>query len=740
MTSTIQAVKAETYITHTNKDLKYEHQLDQVFLWVERWNEQQISRSLSYFAKQCCLKSKLSLRTILEPLLHRDYIYHEYDTKSSSSFKSLSSFVTREKRKKLEKDLKKKKSKQDIYRIKSAHVQTEQDVCNWSNRSILPSVKTSNRMQATCNKQKKNKPISQRITTKKENYDIWVNPNYTVADEKPDEVFVRVNQLVITNELKKPYTAPKSLSRDLFQSPSRSTQLRRCKTQLLPDIKHPHSHKRLQTAPAVSNNDVFDELSLSLKTAKRHLQHFSPDNLSSPIKSCHIRCESTVHTTKETKKSAASYFEEKFVIVFQWFNCWNIKQQEKFIKLFMKLLSPSQIYYFYGLLMVRIQSDFVDILPHHLSIKIFACLKPKELKVCCKVSDKWKYLCSNNKIWEKICLQKNIALVGFTCYMKAYESSKVIEQNWNDSKPTTVEMQLHNGSILAIDIFDNLLATGGNDKIIKVWNFKKLTETPLMMLEGHTKRIWDLKFLSKLLLISCSGDNTIKFWNLQSYSCVRTLCGHDNAVWCLHLHGGDVLFSGSADRTVKQWNLRNCKIIASFTPNPGGIYAIAVNDEGTLLFTGTVDRSIRLWNIESQFCIETWQVDCSKSCPVDSLSYSQGYLLSCCNSSFYLWNSNKFKDRPIKTYSDAHKEKISSVVLTMKTLRESDSLRERCDENIEGRVITASKDGKVKVWSLGSTHAVQNLNCIGGINVIKSDRTQVIAGLLDGSMKSFAFD
>ena len=61
---------------------------------------------LFFVLNVCSLSCKVAfLFKVLEPLLHRDYIYHRYETQDNSVFKSLSTFITREKLSKLEKDL-----------------------------------------------------------------------------------------------------------------------------------------------------------------------------------------------------------------------------------------------------------------------------------------------------------------------------------------------------------------------------------------------------------------------------------------------------------------------------------------------------------------------------------------------------------------------------------------------------------------------------------------------------------
>lgn len=58
-------------------------------------------------------------------------------------------------------------------------------------------------------------------------------------------------------------------------------------------------------------------------------------------------------------------------------------------------------------------------------------------------------------------------------------------------------------------------------------------------------------------MASCSDDNTVKFWDLTSRTCVRTCYGHTATVHTVDFHpNGFCLASGSSDETIRVWDLR----------------------------------------------------------------------------------------------------------------------------------------------------------------------------------------
>ena len=67
-----------------------------------------------------------------------------------------------------------------------------------------------------------------------------------------------------------------------------------------------------------------------------------------------------------------------------------------------------------------------------------------------------------------------------------------------------------------------LLASGSNDHIVKVWHLA--TGKCVQTLEGHDACVWSVAFHPiDQILATASEDNTIKLWNLQTGCCVQTL-------------------------------------------------------------------------------------------------------------------------------------------------------------------------------------------------------------------------
>jgi len=95
-----------------------------------------------------------------------------------------------------------------------------------------------------------------------------------------------------------------------------------------------------------------------------------------------------------------------------------------------------------------------------------------------------------------------------------------------------------------------VLISGSLDNTIKIWDIE--TGTAVKTLFGHIEGVWAVAS-DKLRLVSGSHDRTIKVWVREEGRCMATLVGHRGAVTCLAL-GEDKIVSGSDDGDVRLWS------------------------------------------------------------------------------------------------------------------------------------------------------------------------------------------
>jgi WD40 repeat protein len=106
---------------------------------------------------------------------------------------------------------------------------------------------------------------------------------------------------------------------------------------------------------------------------------------------------------------------------------------------------------------------------------------------------------------------------------------------------------------LAFSPDGNLLATGGFDCKIKIWDVT--TGQAIYTLEGHGDRVAAVAFSPDgKFLISGSWDKTIKLWKLNNGQEINTFVGHTDKISCVAIApNNQTIISGSADCTIKIW-------------------------------------------------------------------------------------------------------------------------------------------------------------------------------------------
>eukprot|EP00536_Pseudo-nitzschia_multiseries_P003602 jgi/Psemu1/236801/estExt_Genewise1.C_560094 len=175
--------------------------------------------------------------------------------------------------------------------------------------------------------------------------------------------------------------------------------------------------------------------------------------------------------------------------------------------------------------------------------------------------------------------------------------------DWDEDELTELEavtsVRGHDKDINIISIApnDSVVASGSQDKTVKLWNATDLSLKAT--LKGHRRGVWDCQFspIDRVLATS-SGDKTIKLWSMSDYSCLRTFQGHLSSVLRVRfLSTGLQLVSSGADGLIKLWTIRTNECETTLDGHSNKVWAmdLANGDNADFVVSGAADSKILVW-------------------------------------------------------------------------------------------------------------------------------------------------
>ncbi|NJR18798.1 MAG: WD40 repeat domain-containing protein [Calothrix sp. CSU_2_0] len=152
---------------------------------------------------------------------------------------------------------------------------------------------------------------------------------------------------------------------------------------------------------------------------------------------------------------------------------------------------------------------------------------------------------------------------------------------------------------------DGTMLVAGSYRKIQVWrisrdNYRTTTILNTELLHSFTAHSHIVSSLGisqdGKTLVSSSIDKTIKIWNLETGTLLRTLKGHCGEVLAINLSpDGKIIASGSVDTTIKLWHLDTGELLATFTGHTHAVTAVTFTVSGEMLVSASLDKTIKIW-------------------------------------------------------------------------------------------------------------------------------------------------
>ncbi|KAJ2954058.1 hypothetical protein O0L34_g2271 [Tuta absoluta] len=216
-----------------------------------------------------------------------------------------------------------------------------------------------------------------------------------------------------------------------------------------------------------------------------------------------------------------------------------------------------------------------------------------------------------------------------------YPKIEDVKDNSTPTAPTVLlkRTKHHKGSIycLAWSPAGDLLATGSNDKTVKLMRFNSHTcnlegqEVELTMHDGTVRDVCfieDTSNKTSLLVSGGAGDCKIYVTDCATGKTFQALNGHSGHVLSLYNWGGAMFVSGSQDKTVRFWDLRTGSCVNVISPPaslPTKVHITQLSTQtlnghsghvlslynwgGAMFVSGSQDKTVRFWDLRTGSCV-----------------------------------------------------------------------------------------------------------------------------------------
>lgn len=202
----------------------------------------------------------------------------------------------------------------------------------------------------------------------------------------------------------------------------------------------------------------------------------------------------------------------------------------------------------------------------------------------------------------------------------------------------------------------SILATGGADGTVQLYDTAQLRI--LGGLEGHSKRITAVQYLSSAVILTSSADKTARVWKGQEgqYECAAVLKDHTAEVVGITAHPSRKYFvTGSQDCTWCFYDLETTTCLRQVADEQirEPYTCIQFHPDGLIMGTGTEKKVVRIWEVKQQKNVAEFA---GHEGAIKALAFSENgfHLATAATDGVKLWDLRKLKNfKTLTPYEDA---------------------------------------------------------------------------------------
>ena len=266
-------------------------------------------------------------------------------------------------------------------------------------------------------------------------------------------------------------------------------------------------------------------------------------------------------------------------------------------------------------------------------------------------------------------LLQSISFSGVVCCVRFSNSGHLLAASGNklcniyDVRTGKRVLSLPHDSIDGGDLYvralsfnssDTLFAAGSEDNSIRVWDISKLAKNGeiklIQTLKGHSQEVYALEFVDEERIVSGSGDQSLKLWNVLAGECLASIQSklpehlvsetpqRESGITSLSISKNrKQIVTGSLDRLVRVYELveddsirmseedegenendgdgdgddkdfngkdsemdMEFKLIETFEGHEDSVYSVTFDSSDSNVISGSLDKTIRKWSFSPE--------------------------------------------------------------------------------------------------------------------------------------------
>jgi WD40 repeat protein len=299
----------------------------------------------------------------------------------------------------------------------------------------------------------------------------------------------------------------------------------------------------------------------------------------------------------------------------------------------------------------------------------------------------------HRKTGEEQCVQGHKGLVRSVCFSIddsiVYSAGKdQIIRAWSVPDLELVEEFVgHDKQINAISVSPNgaWLASVADDGSVRLWSLDGKESRRLV---GHPTWVSDVAWLSDTELISSAADGVMSLWTVEGHG-MKPLYGHVHPVLSVAACPKNrIIASGDRSGLIRLWDGDTGQTIESLNGHNGPVSDLAFDSMGHFLMSASGDRSVVLWDTVSRAVLGRFP----------------GHLREVVS---VAWSPD---DKPTSLAADRiHREwNMASIRPGSRRISHQSGVRS-CALAPDGRILSASRDYSIAIWSAGDMVRIGSL-------------------------------